>query len=135
AVLPGDVEDVPKSADRDQRGPRAATLDDCVRDQRRAVDDISYHPGRRAGVPQRRSDRAEHRLVGIARRRERLGDAKLPRLIVEEGHVGEGPADIDADAVVSAGGVGRHNWAPDRGVLPGHSSDWGWRRAMQAGRT
>src|SRR5262249_48382310 len=73
-------------------------LDDRVRDERRAVDHL-VDVGRRDAVPfggvdQYRLDRARR----VVRRRQRLRDRERAGGVVDEDEVGEGAADVGADA-------------------------------------
>ena len=102
AVLPAQVEQMLEPLGRDERGSRAAPLEERVRGDRRAVPGPLDRARLGTDCGGGRQDR-----VCLPPRRRHLGD---PQLAVAEKHrVGKGASDIDAEnahgATVSRGGV------------------------------
>ena len=94
-ILAGNLEHVAKALRGDERGARAAALEQCVRGHRHAV----REDGDVARPQARRIDRA-HRSLGLVRRRRwHLGRDELA--VDQRDEVGEGPADVDSQARIS----------------------------------
>ena len=84
---------------REEAGRHAAPLDQRIRDQRRAVDDVP-HLGRRDTVLRQQSAHAvQHRLFGRMRRGQHLAVEQATVARIQHHQIGEGAADIDADAI------------------------------------
>ena len=98
SMLAGDLQRVAKPFRRDQRGHRALSLDQCIRDQGRAMHDLVDVLDGNSGLAEswrKPVGDCARRLVG---RRERLGNREMPGFTVEEQEVGECSADVDADS-------------------------------------
>ena len=95
---PAQLEHVAEAGGRDERGQAAAPLEHGVRRDGRAVHDLARPRRVRRGEP---ADRLDDRAVVARRRREQLAQHDAAVGAVED-HVGEGAADVDADA-----GLGR----------------------------
>ena len=108
ALLGAHLEDVAEAARGDQAEPRAAALDQGVGDQRRAVHHVAdvgkREPSRlqQFGEPLERADR------WVVRRGQALVQADVVALRVEQDEVGEGAADVEADAVAGGSGHAVH---------------------------
>ena len=99
ALLRPHLQDVPEAASRQQPEPRAVALDDGVGHEGGAVHDVAdvleFYSGRRQQIahPRKRTDR------GILRRRQALVQVQPALLAVHQDEVGEGTADVEADAI------------------------------------
>jgi hypothetical protein len=99
AVLAGDLEHVAKALGRDERGARAAALEQRVRAHRHAV----REDGDVTGFQARRLD-GPHRALGLVLRRGRhLGGDELP--VHERDEIGERPAHVDSQPRVCHGAI------------------------------
>ena len=109
AVLQGHLDRVPEPFGDEERGLRAGALDEGIGGEGRAVDEEVHlarlDPRRPNGLP----DRRDHALLGGARRGQHLGGdhavagrARAGTGARLEGHVREGPADIDGETAASA---------------------------------
>jgi hypothetical protein len=72
-------------------------LDQRVGDDRRRVRQQRHRGRVDPMAPEPLAEPVDDRLGKIARRRRHLGDADVPGLLVDEGHIGKRPADIDSD--------------------------------------
>jgi len=99
ARLLADLDGVAKAGRRQQGGAGALALDDGVGDQRGAVDHLRRLRGGDAGAAERVGEGGLHRARGILGRGQGLGDRELAARLVDQDQVGEGAADVDADAV------------------------------------
>ena len=95
-----DIEHVAEAVGRDQRGARAAPLDDRVGGKRRAVDEHVDVGEMQARIAEHQPRAVEHALLGPLRRGQHLAGEPLGAAI--EHDVGEGAADIDRHADVAA---------------------------------
>ena len=119
-------QDVAHAARRDEAGARALVLQQRVGDHRGGMRQ-QRHIGRIDAVGiQTLADAVDHRLAEILRRGRQLGDGDAAGVLLHQGDVGEGAADIDADpprhAIVSrlrSHNVWRHARASPRSVSPG----------------
>ena len=119
ADLPGQLEDVAEAFGREQSGLRALALEDDVGDEGGRVDHLG---GPRQQVRDRAGeigDAAHHRLLGGVRGGQGLLDPDGAVGIVDHGEVGEGAADVDAEA--ESGSRIRH----------GHLFSCRWRSMVQ----
>jgi hypothetical protein len=97
--LRADLLHVPKTLRGQEAGRDPAALDQRIGDQRRAVDDVA-HLGRRDAVALQQAAHAfQHGLFGGVRRGQHLAVEQPPVARVEHDEVGEGAADVDADAI------------------------------------
>ena len=96
--LARDLEQVAEALGRDEAAARDLPLDDRVRRDRRRVDDEADLPGRHAALGERALDGVHEALGGIGRRRQHLRDRDGAGLLVDQGRVGEGAADVDGHA-------------------------------------
>ena len=93
-VLAADLEQVGEAAGRDQRGPRAALLEQRVGSHRHPVGEPLDVAGLRPGALEHLLDRGDHPAGLVVGRARDLG--RVQALAVEQRGVGEGPADVDA---------------------------------------
>ena len=100
AALAPDLEDVLEPLRGEERGPRAGALDHRVGDERGAVQGMPHPVGGRAGGGEELPHAVEDAAQGIAGRGEDLAELH-PAARVEQGEVGEGAADVDAEAIGS----------------------------------
>jgi hypothetical protein len=104
---PADLQHVAEAARGDEAGDGPGLLEDRVRRHRGAVDDLHHVTRRRAGGPQQRGEAVHHREARVVRRGRDLADTQ--RAVGQtQDDVGEGAADIDADAEGGGDGGGRH---------------------------
>ena len=96
--LAGDLEQVAKPFGGDEAAARDLPLDDRVRRHRRRVDDEADLPGRHLAVGERSLDGLHEALGGVGRCRQHLRDRDGAGLLVDQGRVGEGAADVDGHA-------------------------------------
>jgi hypothetical protein len=92
------LEHVAEPAGRDQCGPRPAPLDDRVRDERRAVDDFRNLGQRHACRAGQGVEPVNRRIGRVGIGGERLVRRHHPAGRVRHHEVGEGAADVEADA-------------------------------------
>ena len=97
SVRAPDLEDVAEPGCREQRRPGAASLGHRVDHDRGAVHEDPHRPGRDVGS---RED-VEHTTFGSRGHGVGLRQVKRPGRLVHGSEIGEGPADVDADAMRS----------------------------------
>src|SRR5262249_7471292 len=97
ATLAPHREEVAEAFSHDEGGERAAPLDEGVRGERRAVDDLPDTARLHAGAVEQRAAPADDALREIAIGGEHLADLEPPRSFLEKREVREGAADIDAE--------------------------------------
>ena len=92
-IAAGDLQHVPKSFGRDQRGLDALSLGDRIDDGRAAMHEVVH--GR--AVELSLTDGVEHPPRQVARRGQRFGDIERTGILVEMDEIGEGSADIGCE--------------------------------------
>jgi hypothetical protein len=110
---PAQLEHVPEPGRGDERGRAAAPLEDGVRRDGRAVDDLGDGA---AVVRCERTDGLDDRAVVARWRREQLANEHTPLAAVQD-HVRERAADIDADARRRGAHSGSSNCSASRPPL------------------
>jgi hypothetical protein len=98
ADLAADLEDVAEAARRQHADPRRLALDDRVRRHRRGVDHGGHVAAVRLALGEAASERGHEALGRVLRGRQHFDHADGAGLAVDERGVGEGAADVDADA-------------------------------------
>ena len=106
ALLGAHLQDVAEAARGDQAEARAAALDQGVGDQRGAVDDVADVGERQAGGAQQLGEAFQRADGWVVRRGQALVQADFVAFRIQQYEVGEGAADVEADAV--AGDRRRH---------------------------
>ena len=97
--MPGDVEDVAEALGRDHPHLGARVCENDVRGDRRAVEEVVDLVERHAGFLTEAANALDDAPRRVVRRRGHLVDGDAPRLLIDEDEIGEGPADVDADAL------------------------------------
>ena len=120
AVLAPDLDGVAKAARGDQRGARALALDQGVGEQRGAVHHVGDRGRGHARLLENLADPLLDRLVRLRGRGQNLGDAQERAGIVHHHEIGEGAADIRADAMTHI--VASHCCSPNSGCDRQHAS-------------
>ena len=115
--LARDLEQVAEPLRGDEAAARDLSLDDRVRRHRRRVDDEADLPGCHAALGERALDGAHEALGGIGRRRQHLRDRDRARLLVDQGRVGEGAADVDGHAHGHARSTSVSAWSSRRSEI------------------
>ena len=114
--LPRDFEQVAKTLRRDESRRRTFSFQQRIGHHRRAEtyesDIVSVAPDLRDDF----ADACERRLMRLARCREQFVPRDLAGLRVEEKQIGEGAADVDADAVTRCRGRCAQNGLLDTDV-------------------
>ena len=100
-----DLQHVPEPVRGDEAGGRELPLDDRVGGHGGSVDEVAHIRGFHARLAEDAPDRREKAHRGVARRGGHLRDPGPARLLVDEDAVGEGPADIDAEAIAARHGA------------------------------
>jgi len=98
AAFVADLERVAEALGGQERRPRALALDERVGRERRAVDDRPHGARGNRRLLEERADALLDRVRRIFRRGEDLAHARGPRRRVDDDEVGEGAADVDAQA-------------------------------------
>jgi len=98
AAFVADLERVAEALGGQERRPRALALDERVGRERRAVDDGPHGACGNRRLLEERADALLDRVRRIFRRGEDLAHARGPRRRVDDDEVGEGAADVDAQA-------------------------------------
>jgi hypothetical protein len=99
ALLGPDFEDVAEPGRAEEAEPGAAPLDQRVRDERRAVQDLADRRERHPRSLQQFGEAGERTLGRILRRREAFVEADRRLGRIEQDEIGECPADVEADTV------------------------------------
>ena len=99
APLHRDIEDVAEPLAHQHAGLGALALDHRVGDQSSAVDDAFQLGDVDSVAGQHHLQALQHRFGRIARRRQLLVDGEPTAFVVQQGEVGEGAADVDAEAI------------------------------------
>ena len=94
---PAELEDVAEAHGREQAGPGALALEDGVRRDRAAVDDVADRGGIDRVAAEDRPDAVRHAAAEVLGRRGELARVDCPGRIADD-DVGECAADVDADA-------------------------------------
>ena len=93
-----DLQQVAEALGGDEPGGREAALDDGVGGHRRPVDDVAHLLGRDPRLVEDAGGDAQEALGGVGGRGGELADVDPAAGLVHEGGVGEGAADVDAEA-------------------------------------
>ena len=120
AVLAGDLDRVAEALGRDERGPGALALDEGVREERGAVEDVRHLAGGHARRAEDGLDPRDHGVVRPVGGGEHLADLERPAVLAGEDQVGEGAADVRAHAV--------------HGVRPARNQSRGQAQTLTSGR-
>ena len=107
-VLAADLEHVLEAVRGDERGAGALALEDQVGGNRGAVQDAGDVGAGEVGDLQDLGNAVAEALRGIARGRRRLGGPDAAGGWIEQRHVGEGAAGVDADDDARASILGHH---------------------------
>ena len=99
AMLAGDLHGVAEALGRDEGGPRALALDEGVREERGAVEDVGHLAGGHVRRAEDGFDPRDHGVVRPVGGGEDLADLERPAVLAGEDQVGEGAADVRAHAV------------------------------------
>ena len=97
ARRPPQFQDIAHAARRDEAGARALVLQQRVGDHRGGMRQQRYIGRIDAVGIQPLADAVDHRLAEILRRGRQFGDGDAAGVLLHQGDVGEGAADIDAD--------------------------------------
>ena len=92
-----DLQHVTEALRRDEPGPRAPELEDRVRGNRGAVQDLAHVVAGHAGFVEQLTDALDDGAGVVVDARRHLLRVDGP-IVVQEHDVGERPADVDADA-------------------------------------
>jgi len=110
ALLDAELEHVAEAARRQQPEPRAASFDQRVGDQRRAMQQLAHVGDRNAGCRADAANTVERAVGRILRRGQALVQRDSARRRIEQHEIGEGAADVEAEPIACGRWIDSHGF-------------------------